>query len=117
MTWKAARKGADFKPMFPSPSGPGHDAGVVPNNARPGKWQPDARPSPRRKHKCTQCGFPADLSRHASDGGSLEGSGAGGDFTTHSSDSKVKEQNYRNGAGCPHCFAKNNGGKKGRVSY
>lgn len=105
MNRKVQRKGADFKPWFP---GPTHgDGRVRPNNARPGKDQPDARPSPRRKVRCRQCGFLADRSRHAADGGSLEGSGAFGAFTTHDSDSKVQEQNYRAGAGCPLCGSKN----------
>ena len=75
--------------------------------------RPDARPSQRRKVGCKQCGFPADLSRHANDGGSLEGSGAGGivdviDSTGGSKDDGYgSDQRYRTGAGCPHCFSKN----------
>ena len=103
--------GMSFVPLFPTvTSGNGT---MKPNNARPGKEQPDARPSQRRKVGCKQCGFPADLSRHANDGGSLEGSGAGGivdviDSTGGSKDDGYgSDQRYRTGAGCPHCFSKN----------
>ncbi len=114
MGFKARRREAGFVPWFPTQTK--GDGRIRPNNARPGKEQPNAKPSPRRKVLCAQCGFPADLSIHASDGGSLEGSGAGGDFTAHSSDSNVKEQAYRPGAGCPFCFSKNfaKGGRTAR---
>lgn len=104
MTWRANKRGPEFRPIFPSLTA--GDGIMRPNNARSGKEQPNAKPSPRKKVKCKNCGFPADLSRHDNSGGSLEGSGAGGDFTAHSSDSNVKEQAYRVGGGCPHCFSK-----------
>ena len=105
MSFKANKRGASFRPIFPSPTA--GDGRMRPNNARPGKEQPDARPSPRRKVRCKNCGFLADLSRHSNDGGSLEGSGAGGIMTPHDSDSTVLEQQYRVGAGCPLCHSKN----------
>jgi len=110
MTWRANKRGPEFRPIFPSPTA--GDGILRPNNARTGKNQPNAKPSPRRKVKCKICGFLADLSRHDNSGGSLEGSGALGNFTSHSSDSNVKEQAYRVGGGCPLCGSKNYGANR-----
>lgn len=110
MRWRAPGPKGDFKPMFPGPTA--GDGKLRKNNANPGQDQPSASPSPRRKVRCKNCGFIADISRHANDGGSLSGDGAGGSFSTHDSDSNVQEQEYRPGAGCPMCFSKNYSRKK-----
>ncbi len=99
------RKQVSFRPWFPTPTA--GDGRIRANNARSGKNQPNARPSAKRKAGCKNCGFPADLAKNVNDGGSFDGDGAGGGFTTHSSDSNVKEQEYRKGGGCPFCFSRN----------
>lgn len=98
--------GDAMAPMFPTPTA--GDGIMRPNNARPGKHQPDARPSQKRKVACSKCGFPADLSRYANDGGSLDAQGAGGNITKVDGGDGLNagEQKYRAGAGCPCCFSK-----------
>lgn len=90
--------GLSFTPWFPTETK--GDGAIRPNNLRPGKDQVNARPSERRKVRCKQCGFPADLSRHDNSGGDLSGQGAGGVVTNN-------DQAYRKGAGCPMCYSKN----------
>jgi len=96
-----------FAPMFPTPTA--GDGMLRPNNARPGKHQPDARPSQKRKVHCKNCGFLADLSRDSNDGGNLDPTGAGGDITkvADGRGNKAGEQAFNQGSGCPLCFSKN----------
>lgn len=93
------------------PTATAGDGIIRPNNLRPGKEQPDAKPSPRRKVHCMQCGFLADHSRAANDGGSLDGQGAGGNITkVDGNDGTIAgDQEYRTGSGCPFCLSRNFG--------
>lgn len=52
------------------------------------------------KARCQICGFPLDVSKNDTSGGSLDGDGAGGAVDANG------DQAYRHGAGCPLCFSK-----------
>ena len=69
-----------------------------------------------RRVSCGICGFPGcDIVRHDHSGGSLDGSGAGGNIAlqtvtaAHGSSTQNAgdgDQTYRTGGGCPLCYSK-----------
>ena len=111
MRFRAPGPKGDFSPMWPSSTS--GDGRIRKNNRAPGDDQPNARPRNKLKVSCKNCGFMTDLSENDHSGGSLSGDGAGGSFSTHSSDpTRVKEQAYRAGGGCSFCFSKNFSSRK-----
>lgn len=108
----------DFENLWPSETS--GDGKVVRNNAKTGSGQGKA--SFVRKAKCRQCGFPTDLNQNATDGGTLDGNGAGGGIststytatypngTTHTESGGT--QTYNQGSGCPLCFSANASNEK-----
>jgi len=94
--------GESFIPWFPTPTS--GDGLMRPNNARPGKDQPNGRPSNKRKVYCQNCGYPADLHQAVSDGGDLSGNGGGGAIDT--SNDGAGDQAYTRGSGCYFCFSR-----------
>jgi len=63
-----------FEEVFPTETK--GDGRVVENNLKTGGEQ--GRGSSKRKVKCKQCGFPFDVSKNDTSGGSSQGDGAGG---------------------------------------
>lgn len=107
-----------FDPLWPSETkGNGN---IVKNNKNTGAGQGIA--SFVLKAKCKQCGFPLDLNRNDTTGGSLDGNGAGGAISTSTytatlsnGDTHTEQagsQAYNQGAGCPLCFSKNSSHNK-----
>lgn len=85
------------------------------NNSRTGAAQ--GKGGFKKKVRCQQCGFLVNLNAVDYSGGSLDGSGAGGDINIVSDTGTMLngdtytdthgEQALKKGAGCPFCFSKN----------
>lgn len=102
-----------FEEVFPTETK--GDGRVVENNLKTGGEQ--GRGSSKRKVKCKQCGFPFDVSKNDTSGGSSQGDGAGGVITSTTKTVTLEngdtfteyygDQAYKKGGGCPLCFSKN----------